>query len=96
MALTPEKREALKLARERIAEHRDCFICRALDWVEESRPELGAACTSLKCYIGRCLRPWNSLGGWQEKNGLGFRAGDQRRADRLAWIDWMLDEQKEA
>ncbi|MCW3543080.1 hypothetical protein [Burkholderia cenocepacia] len=96
MALTREKREALKHARERIAANKNQFICHALDWIKEYRPELGAACVSLKRYIARQLRPVNSLGQWQELHGFGHRSDAQRRADRLAWIDWMLDEPKEA
>ncbi|WBF05192.1 hypothetical protein [Burkholderia phage CSP3] len=96
MALTPEKREALMLARERIAMRKNEFICHALDHVKGTRPELKAACISLKRYIGRKLSPARALGVWQSNNGIVGRDYTQRCLDRLAWIDWMLDEPKEA
>ncbi|AFN39102.1 hypothetical protein G167_gp52 [Burkholderia phage BcepMigl] len=97
MALTPEKREALMLARERIAGRKNQFICHALDFISMRHPHLEPACVSLKKYIGKQLgSPTWALGTWHEFNGFGDRGDAQRRADRLAWIDWMLDEPKEA
>ncbi|WP_261520097.1 hypothetical protein [Burkholderia multivorans] len=97
MALTPEKREALKLARERIAAGQSRYICFALESATIKRPDLEEAAAELKDYIhgklgNRCV----SLEGWQQRNGFGERSMAQTRRDRLAWIDWMLDEQKEA
>lgn len=96
MALTPEKREALNLARERIAAGQSRFICLALDDVCTLFPYLGPACKQLRAYIRDQLRPWGTLGEWQVTNGCGDRSYPQQRRDRLAWIDWMLDEPKEA
>lgn len=96
MALTPEKREALKLARARIESRQNMFICHALNWVQFSRPDLKEACVSLKLYIAKQISPERSLGMWQLLRGFGYRSDAQRRLDRLAWIDWMLDEPKEA
>jgi hypothetical protein len=96
MALTPEKREALKLARERIASCNATVICEALMTVAGDRPELRAACKELRSYIVRQLTPCLYLGAWQRRNGFYGRSLAQERRDRLAWIDWMLDEPKEA
>ncbi|ACR15026.1 hypothetical protein BcepIL02_gp33 [Burkholderia phage BcepIL02] len=95
MALTPKKREALKLARELIESGEEGYVCLALKSVARSRPDLRASVASLRRYIMRKLRPYAFLGGWQRKQGI-WRYDEQQRADRLAWIDWMLDEPKEA
>ncbi|MBU9532830.1 hypothetical protein KTE49_20560 [Burkholderia multivorans] len=51
MALTPEKREALKLARKRIAAGQSRYICFALESVTIKRPDLEEAAAELKGYI---------------------------------------------
>lgn len=96
MALTPEKREALKLARERIAAGQNRHICFALRDVGTLFPYLGPVCDQLRAYIRDQLRPWSTLEEWQAANGCGGRSFAQRQIDRTAWIDWMLDEPKEA
>lgn len=97
MALTPEKRKALKLARERITTKHDEYICHALSYVAVNYPEFARAAVELKGYIGEQLgSPFSGLDSWQARNEFGNRGYDQRRLDRLAWIDWMLDEPKEA
>ncbi|MCO1402866.1 hypothetical protein [Burkholderia multivorans] len=97
MALTPEKREALKLARKRIQSRKNRFICHALRFVSIRHPHLRAACASLERYIAQQIggERW-TLETWQDANGFGDRVEEQRRQDRIAWIDWMLDEPKEA
>ncbi|AAQ54971.1 hypothetical protein Bcep22_gp38 [Burkholderia phage Bcep22] len=97
MALTPEKREALKLARERIAKRQSRYICFALEEVERLHPALAAACAALLNYIESQIGDqYTSLETWQRRNGFRARTSAQTRLDRLAWIDWMLDEPKEA
>ncbi|PRE27566.1 hypothetical protein [Burkholderia multivorans] len=97
MALTPEKREALMLARMRIAAGQSRFICFALESVTIKRPYLEEAAAELKGYIHDKLGDrYVSLEAWQKRNGFGERGEEQCRQDRLAWIDWMLDEPKEA
>ncbi|WP_254213950.1 hypothetical protein [Burkholderia multivorans] len=97
MALTPEKREALKLARKRIAAGQSRYICFALEAVTIKRPDLEEAAAELKGYIHDKLGNWHvSLEAWQRRNGFGDRGEEQWRQDRIAWIDWMLDEPKEA
>lgn len=90
MALTPKKREALKLARDLIATEKRRFICYALGDVARSRKDLNRACWELRHHIERQLQPVCTLGNWQVIKGLGRRSEAQRRRDRLAWIDWML------
>ncbi|CAB3972290.1 MULTISPECIES: hypothetical protein [Burkholderia] len=97
MALTPEKREALKIARRRIATKCDDYICHALSYVCINCPGLTVAAVELKKYIGEQLgNPFIGLEAWQGRNGFPDRSLAQLRRDRLAWIDWMLDEPKEA
>lgn len=89
--LTPEKREALLLARDKIAQHKIPYICWALEAVEMGRPDLTRVCQQLKMYISKMIFPSDSLANWQERRGM-RRSVQQIRADRIAWIDWMLDE----
>ncbi|MBU9525022.1 hypothetical protein [Burkholderia multivorans] len=97
MALTPEKREALMLARKRIAAERSRYICFALESVTIKRPDLTEAAIELRRYISDKLGSRHvGLRSWQQRNGFGDRGDAQLRLDRLAWIDWMLDEPKEA
>ncbi|MCL4664453.1 hypothetical protein L0Z16_03465 [Burkholderia multivorans] len=96
MTLTPEKREALTIARRRIATEADTYICYALSYVATNCPGLDRAAIELKCYIADQLgAPFTGLETWQRRNGFGGRSLAQQRRDRLAWIDWMLDEPKE-
>ncbi|MCG0577269.1 hypothetical protein L6Q82_04870 [Burkholderia cenocepacia] len=101
MALTPEKREALLAARVRIEKKWDTFICNALRSVGDHNPRLMPAADELRKFVNAQVtlprqRTAATLGKWQRRNGHGFRTMWQQRADRLAWIDWMLDEPKEA
>ncbi|MGG5541925.1 hypothetical protein P4G95_08990 [Burkholderia vietnamiensis] len=101
MALTPEKREALKLARVRIEKKWDTFICNALRSIGDHNPQLMPAADELRKFVNGQVkvprqRTAATLGKWQRRNGHGYRTIAQQRLDRLAWIDWMLDEQKEA
>ncbi|SAJ89216.1 hypothetical protein [Burkholderia multivorans] len=96
MALTDKKREALKLARERIDTGENRNICFVLHDVGKLFPHLGPACDQLRAYIRDQLRPWSTFEEWQAANGCGGRSFAQRQIDRTAWIDWMLDEPKEA
>ncbi|MBU9360849.1 hypothetical protein KTE52_31520 [Burkholderia multivorans] len=98
MALTPEKREVLKLARVKVSEApRFGHICPILNAVREEHPDLSRAVMEIKAYIVAALDGANTLETWQLRNGfLGYSDIDQCRRDRLAWIDWMLDEPKEA
>ncbi|WP_284076343.1 hypothetical protein [Herbaspirillum aquaticum] len=96
MALTKDERRALELARDAIANRRDAYICHALEYgIAPVHPELKPACFRLLRYITAAfgIEPGNEgfeLRDWQKQNGLGGRDWDQQRADRLAWIDWML------
>jgi hypothetical protein len=96
MALTPEKREALKLARELIKTGKEYFICNALLAVARMHPNLSATCYEIRKFISNAIWPKATLGEWQRLHGIPDRSDAQRRADRIAWFDWMLDEPQEA
>lgn len=99
MALTTEEREVLKLAREKIEDGRIYYICNALLDTAEINPSLYPAAMRLRLYISEQLRYSDltpTLERWQRYNGFGDRGREQGRLDRLAWIDWMLDEPQEA
>ncbi len=90
-------RAALVIARKRIQSRKNRFICHALRFVSIRHPHLRAACASLERYIAQQIggERW-TLETWQDANGFGGRSDYQVRLDRIAWIDWMLDEPKEA
>lgn len=101
MALTPEKREVLKLARERIEKKMNHYICHALSDAAFWEPRLKEAARELRSFVNEQVRIEGArcsatLEKWQRRNGFGGRSIAQVRRDRLAWIDWMLDEPKEA
>ncbi|MDR9839417.1 hypothetical protein [Herbaspirillum huttiense] len=88
MALTKDERRALELAREKIASEQAAVVCYALKLASEEYPDLRQAVERLQDYIGVALEGGGStLTRWQLENG--FYRGNVR-ADRLAWIDWML------
>lgn len=92
MTLTTEEREVLKLAREKIEDGSIHHICNAL--LNTGHPAAERLCLYISeqlRYLGLTL----TLEIWQRYNGFGDRGREQVRLDRLAWIDWMLDEKKE-
>lgn len=88
------KREALKRARELIADRSERYICNALGSVAVRHPHLRNTCDRLKSYIERQLDGYTALGAWQKNNLDPIRNArstrETLRADRLDWIDWML------
>ncbi|WP_186181681.1 hypothetical protein [Burkholderia gladioli] len=96
MALTPEKRKALTLARYRIAASLDDYVCFALDEIGRKFPSLEIACNDLRIYILQSLRQDNpgcfTLQQWQQRHGI-CHLSVELRDDRLAWIDWMLGDE---
>ncbi|PRH37738.1 hypothetical protein [Burkholderia gladioli] len=98
MALTPEKREVLKLARERIENRQNLFICHALTDAAFFHPHLKQAAREMHSFVNEQVRVERSkfaqtLDRWQRRNGFGPRSIPQLRRDRLAWIDWMLGDE---
>jgi hypothetical protein len=89
MALTKDERRALELAREKIAIGKSHALCLALWSVGKECEELIAAVERLTKYIQRALFPSCILTTWQAAT-LGQARWGSERADRLAWIDWML------
>ncbi|MCO1358855.1 hypothetical protein L0Y97_08010 [Burkholderia multivorans] len=104
MALTQEQRVALIVARQYIAEGRDAHLCFALNRVARRYPKLNTAAEGLRAYIQRALSPYTTLEEWIARHELvkppHLRrlpvAKADRREARIQWIDWMLDEPKEA
>lgn len=94
MALTQNERRALIEARKYIKAGSESFVCLALRIAAYYEPELAFAADRLCSYISEMLGSSAFLSGWQHSHGI-FHDAHQQRADRLAWIDWMLNEPKE-
>jgi hypothetical protein len=101
MALTILERALLLQARDHLESRRSDTLCSALERAVEvqcRRISLAAtampvaAARRLQRYIDTVLGDHVMLLTWQHANGFGDRGDEQRRADRLAWIDWMLEE----
>lgn len=92
MALNKNERRALEMAREIIAKGERGYICFALD-TARCRGANVKAVKRLQAYIRRALDGYGCLENWQiGAKHLRPRSIVQKRADRLAWIDWMLDQ----
>jgi len=90
--LTQVERNLLIRVREAIKAEQEWYICVALRDLAWGLEEHGAA-TRLKTYITESLHILpNTLETWQMHRGFRNRTGPQLRADRIAWIDWMLDQ----
>lgn len=89
MKMTKYHREALRRARKLIASGRQQFICHALDSIRFHTEvhKVERACVELKYEIAAYLGKYYSLEAWLRHNRF---SGRDARADRLAWIDWML------
>lgn len=96
MSLDKHERRVLVLAREKIADGSQKYICTALAVVRDIDGLLWNAANRIQGYICNSLNDSHSLSlyleDWQRKNGFAHRTHQQCRADRLAWIDWMLDQ----
>jgi len=90
--LRGKRRTALLVARGYIESVQDKYICYALDRAARQYPELREAVVSLTYDILSALGGPGTLEGWQLKN-MGF-AIEHNRLNRLAWIDWMLENWK--
>jgi hypothetical protein len=87
------KIKALKQARKLIADRSEEFICYALGSVRAAHPKLTEAANDLQVYIMRELGYFSTLDSWQWANlPDGRHSPYQRRADRIAWIDWMIEQ----
>lgn len=80
-------RDALIFARKQIEDGTEEFICYALgNYLREHDSGAGLW---LRWYVRDAIDPYVYLDDWQNKNGITTRNG---RDDRIAWIDWMLEE----
>lgn len=92
--LTKEQRELLVHARALIESGKEEFLCIAL---KDGAIVLGEAdywphYESLRAYIERSIAPYTVLDTWQSNNGFSSRSDEHSCNDRLAWIDWLLDD----
>lgn len=100
MALSTVERRILIAARNRLKEHKNTYICTAIEAVRIARAcreEVAAAKTRLRRYIVARLEGYSSLNGWLNEGaeigeGVG---GFLAREARIAWITWMLGEEPE-
>lgn len=93
MALSEKERKALYFARQLIAAGQERYICFALRRIGTWGSPLVSPCDRLRRYISGQLMPYKTLEDWQTLgHGMPSRASHQMREDRIAWIDWMLDE----
>lgn len=83
------KIRVLRAARHRIATGRNTLICLALQEAGRQREFSEAAALEVIEYVQSLLAPHTTLGQWQRAQGMntGLR---NPKADRLAWIDWMI------
>jgi hypothetical protein len=104
MALNAEERRLLQRARMMIVTYNAATLCRALELASNQlgrntlnpvgSMKIAAAYTRLINYVRTAMGDSLMLATWQSDHGFGDRGDTQRRADRLAWIDWMLDQPK--
>ena len=92
MALNKNERKALELAWWQIQTAQSSRICYALSAIGRKDQKLLYATIRLRLYITDALEPFTLFEDWQVANGFGHRSDEQIRRDRLAWIDWMLDQ----
>lgn len=103
MALTSKEQLLLLGARTRLLDKRVDYVCHGIEQACQANgwdPSCKAR-TRLKKYIYGQLKTKThghveqhyTLEDWQESSGLGLRAPDVVRKDRIAWVDWMLGEQ---
>ncbi len=98
-------RELLIEARRRISENQNTFICAAIQEAEEERRDEDRvwgyfdASYALRSWIADMLLPYSTYGHWvryehkQLRLGLlVFELNEKEREGRLAWIDWMLEQ----
>lgn len=91
MALTQDERKVLKLARKQLFSGESYFVCLAISEAGIALDNYAAA-ARLRRYVRRMLGSAPMLESWQARRGMGPRSSEQLRADRIAWIDWMLDQ----
>lgn len=88
------KIKALMKARLLIEREDEDYICYALAMVASTNPKLADAKDALTDYILDQLSPFSFLGPWQQKTFGIPGTYIQQRKDRLAWIDWMIEQLK--
>lgn len=91
MALTATERALLIEARRLIANRDELFICWAIVRASQSSTlrRVVRARRRLLRYVENSLGEARTLEEWQQQKGF---YGQNARYDRVAWIDWMLDQ----
>jgi hypothetical protein len=90
--LTQIERNLLIRVREAIKAEQEWSICVALRDLAFGIEENEAA-ERLRNYITESLHILpTTLESWQMRMGFRHRSSARTRADRIAWIDWMLDQ----
>lgn len=95
--MTPEQREFLEKVRVEFINGRyHHYLCDAINEVQHlirSRPGSRKIQYYFLNYIKSQLGPGvDDLDQWQRLNGLQNRSEYQRAQDRIAWLNWMLEE----
>ena len=92
-------RELLIEARKRISEKQNTFICSALMDAERDRDDYERASLSLREWLMDLLLPYTTYGVWISnthpkicKRVCVKKYHAKSREGRLAWIDWMLEQ----
>jgi hypothetical protein len=99
MALTAIEREILKVARDKIINGQDAYICHAINktrFISGNQHEVWCARQRLRAYIMKKLNGYSSLGMYlSNKYRQEELPYDLQREARIAWITWMLGEKFE-
>ena len=81
----------LRAARKRIVQDLNSMVCLALTDACDSNARLSLlATTELITYVQNSISSHTTLGAWQRANGVKMPGLRDLKADRLAWIDWMI------
>jgi hypothetical protein len=101
LALSQIERKLLERVRELIECGKESYICYALTEANinlcdgTNDAEVDEADMRLSTFIMDQIEPYGVLGMWQQKHEC-FQSKEQTRIDRLAWIDWLLNEPQES
>lgn len=92
-------RELLIEARKRISENQHTFICAAILDAENDRDDYERASLSLRSWIMYMLTPYTTYDNWVRhehdslmRNTPLWERNEKAREGRLAWIEWMLEQ----
>lgn len=95
--LTKEMRGVLMFAKKVLHEGEIIYLCNVFRRCHDltSSAQVRTACKQLLEYVEIQLDGARTLGDWQIQNGFGERSVLQQRADRMNWINWLLESNHE-